>query len=826
MRRPLVVIFLCFSTGILLAWYGQEVMGKLFFFGTICSGMILVFLNLRASPLLPAMLVAIASLLTGMVVMDLELLRPEPLLDYVGEEVSVVGDVIREKETAYGRSLLIQPVTDEAGRREWLSRRRIWVYVNGSETESADSFAPQRSWSGWRIRFYGTVERPEFPRNPGAFDQETYLRTLGVQAVFEVDLERLEVLEDSTDLSARFRSLLKQRWEPAMGERSCGGIMGLLFGTSEDMEDATLEAFQKIGLGHLLAVSGLHVGLVYGAVQKLLGERGTTLTAQGICCIAVILYAALAGFSASACRAALMIVIHSIGRTIFRPYDMLTSASLAGLLLLSRQPCQILSSGFQLSMIAAFGLAGVLPRISYSMELWADKKRSHSLRWLAQNVSPMMAIQLVMGPICARQFHCVSLWSLLLNPVCIAAAGMLIPMALGLSFVTLLLEWMGRWSETAVLEFLFLGFSRLTGSVMDGIMNSGEIAAGFPGTFVVASLPPGMLLLYYGSLFTLCSESFYILLRKHRKKEIRFWIVTLLIASHICPWAIGASTSPSLFSYQDYPVVFVDVGQGDCIHIQTPKGKNVLIDGGGSSRKNVGEDTLLPYLLHRGVGSIDLAFATHLHQDHFQGIVELAEVIPVKQLGIYEANCRREQTVKERFSDPPEFVYLKEGSRIQLEEDIWIDVLAPPQRSQREYERLAEDDSDENDSCLIFMVHYGDLEMIVTGDMGMEGEGELLAKNVPMAAEILKVGHHGSKYSTSEDFLRAVSPEVAVISVGANYFGHPSDRVIELLEKNDIIVGRTDLHGAVIVSRIGKEQAEIISRNGEQKWRIDLRENQ
>ena len=136
------------------------------------------------------------------------------------------------------------------------------------------------------------------------------------------------------------------------------------------------------------------------------------------------------------------------------------------------------------------------------------------------------------------------------------------------------------------------------------------------------------------------------------------------------------------------------------------------------------------------------------------------------------------------------------------------------------------DDSDENDSCLIFLIHYGELELLVTGDMGFEGEQELLSKEIDITAEILKVGHHGSRYSTSAEFLRTVDPELGVISVGTNYFGHPSDRVIELLEKNDIIIGRTDLDGALIVKRIVPNQADIIGGNGESQWRIDLRENQ
>ncbi|MBR7147192.1 MAG: DNA internalization-related competence protein ComEC/Rec2 [Firmicutes bacterium] len=814
MRRPLVVIFLSFSMGCILMWYGQDQRETLLCF-VMLLGLGLVGMTLRLErERSSAVLIVILAVVCGMISMNAELHRPEPLLNRIGQEATITGVVVKEKETDYGINLLIRPISD--GLFEKISRRRIWV--------SVDAKSPEGYPEGWILQMTGTVKAPGFPRNPGGFDQKTYLRTLGVQVVMQVQGDHVTVLEASTKLSAKFRSLLERSWTPVMGEKNCGGLMGLLFGTSDSMEEGTLEAFQSIGLGHLLAVSGLHVGLVYGAVQTFLGKRGRTVLAQLVCCAAAILYAGLAGFSASATRAALMIVIHSIGRMLFRPYDMVTSASVAGMVILMGQPCQIMSSGFQLSMLAAFGISCVLPRLSYAAEQLADRKRSHVLRWAADHVVPVIAIQLVMGPICARRFQCVSLWSLGLNPLCIAAAGLLIPMALGLACVTVMLEAAGSLEVVSLLNPLFMILIQLTGGVMSGMMNLGEWAATLPGTFLTGGLAPGGMILYYLALFTWSSETFYLLLRGHHNRMIVAWILSGIFVAHFFPWWTGASTGPWLWAYQDYPVVVLDVGQGDCIHIQTPKGKNILIDGGGSARKNVGKETLLPYLLHRGVSSIDLALATHLHQDHFQGLAELSEEMRIHQLGIYEANRYRQEEILQKMNGS-KLVYLKQGSRITLEPNIWIDVLAPPERSPEEYEMLVKDDSDENDSCLVFLVHYQGLELLVTGDLGMEGERQLLERGVDVKTDLLKIGHHGSKYSTSEEFLRAAGPEVAAISVGTNYFGHPSERVIELLKKNSIIIGRTDLQGALIVKTIRRGHADIISGNGELTWRIDLREN-
>ena len=805
MRRPLVSLFLWFSFGCLLVWYGWSKPVVTIILTLIVAGGAAVLLWAVDRQRLAAFTLGIAALLGGMAVMGAELSRPEPLLELAGEQVVLRATVVRESRQEHGRSLLVRP---EGGG----SRRRVWVFVDLGEAE------PQEPWEGRELQVTGTVSLPDTPRNPGGFDQRQYLRTMGVQAVVEAKREGIIALNDSSDPSARMRWTLEQRWKPLMGERSCGGLMSLLFGSTETMEDETLDAFRRIGLGHLLAVSGLHVGVVYGMVQKLLGDRKTSPAVQLLCSAAAMAYAAFAGFSPSASRAALMIVIHGLGRTMQRPYDMATSASLAGMMILIRQPCQVLNGGFQLSLLAAFGLACVLPRISYELEVLADRKRSRVLRMAAEQGSPLLAIPLVMGPICTRRFHWVSLWGFAVNPLAIAAAGLLIPMGMASALLILLGGWFPVLNPAACL------LARLSGSFMAGLMNLGEIAARLPGTFPAAGLPPGALALYYAGLFTWCSEPFVLLLRRGKRMTVAAWMIAMVIACSILPYGAGLVPSPGLFVYPGGPAVFLDVGQGDCFHLRTPGGKNILIDGGGSVYKNVGKETLLPYLLHCGVRSVDLALATHLHADHFQGLAELAETMPVKELGIYEANRYGERDSFRRFG---RVTYLSAGQRIRIEPGIFIDVLAPPGGSEEEYRAMLADESDENDACLVFLVHYLGLDILITGDLGMEGEAMLLQNGEQRpSAHIIKIGHHGSASSTSEEFLNTVSPQAAVISVGKNYFGHPSERVIELLQKNGIMIGRTDRHGALIVRRIAGGRAEVINGNGEVQWHIDLGQKQ
>ena len=238
------------------------------------------------------------------------------------------------------------------------------------------------------------------------------------------------------------------------------------------------------------------------------------------------------------------------------------------------------------------------------------------------------------------------------------------------------------------------------------------------------------------------------------------------------------------------------MGQGDCLHLKTAEGRNIFIDGGGSIRYNVGEKTLKPYLLKNGVKSLDLAAATHLHTDHFLGLSQLAEVFPVKAF-LTEGEA---------------------GQRFSIGENQWLELLWPLKKDA--------DSDDENLNSLIFKVHLGGLTILVTGDLTEEGEELLLERykgTNKLSADILKVAHHGSNYSTCDRFLEAVKPAAAVISVGKNNYGHPGDKVIEKLQKKGIMIFRTDRDGAVGVMTDRKGNFSICTKK---KRNTDFRYSQ
>jgi competence protein ComEC len=308
----------------------------------------------------------------------------------------------------------------------------------------------------------------------------------------------------------------------------------------------------------------------------------------------------------------------------------------------------------------------------------------------------------------------------------------------------------------------------------------------------------GLLFIYYGIMFLCTSEFFWICIRKKQIKKIGIISLLIFIFSISTPFIIGETGRKA-------DIVFVDVGQGDCIHLRTPSGKNILVDGGGSREYDVGKNILLPYLLKNGVPKVDLALVTHLHVDHYKGIASLCHLIPVDKLGLYEANALRQaQILEETGLEKGDLIFLTKNHRISVEKDIWIDILYPEPQDWDKYEEMIADNADENRSSLLIRLYYKGITLLLTGDMGLEGEEALMdiytkESSRFLKTDILKVGHHGSRYSTGDKFLEIIEPKIAVIQVGKNNFGHPHSDVIEKLENKDIMIFRTDRQGAVLL---------------------------
>lgn len=538
---------------------------------------------------------------------------------------------------------------------------------------------------------------------------------------------------------------------------------GILFGETEYMDEELYGQFRNSGAAHILAVSGLHVNLAYSAVTLLLKGRRSKCS-DLFSLLFVGLYCALANYSVSVLRAAFMLVLRIAAFHLNRRYDIVTAASLAAIILLLNNPYMLFDSGLQLSFAAAYSMGIILPWLETRSAKAADRIKSELGYRAAGVFLPGLAAIIGTTPLISYHFLMFSPAGLLLNPLILAIAGIALPLGLAVFSLFLILPRMllplPMYVGLKAVDMFFGLIEKLT-AFSDALL---------PGVDKAAP-PLGLIILYYVFVFFFFSEARVVLHRKKRYAALFAAECMLFLTSAVVPWGLGYTNTPIPWDYGTAAATFLDVGQGDCIHIHAGR-KNILIDGGGNYYSNIAEKTLKPYLLKNGIDHIDLAIVTHLDQDHSKGIYQLAEIFPV--------------------------------DKIITNKDIYGDTGL-----------------DENDCCIVSAIELDGTRLLLMSDAGTDRELALIEAGANLDCDIIKIGHHGSRYSTGAELISAASPSFAVISVGKNNnYGHPSDRVIELLGNSGIIYGRTDESGALCLRRSGKDYFLIENAAKDRRWLI------
>lgn len=770
---------------------------------------------------------------------------------------------------------------------------KILVNIYGDYT-AIDSDEPLKNYGdmvGRLVEVSGQIELPSPRRNPHCFDYALYLSTKGIGSICSVKPGDIKLFVPVSGLQsmvykaantvAVVRANFIEELLSCMDRQAAGLVIGMVLGDKGELDEDIYEVFQKNGTAHILAVSGIHIGILYMCVNGLTGRR-RGVSASIISISVLIAYAAFAMFAPSVVRAVSMIVLHIIAGLFHRRYDMLCAGAGCGAVMLAVNPLLLFNVGFQLSYMAIFVLAVVQPLASYlvrcSIDIRYEKQNLNKgiLEKAAEKIIyaflPGVILQLGMIPITAYNFNYFSPVAFLINAPVIYLAGFTVP--LGIMLIPLM-----HFSGGTV----FAGIAVTAEEMLcDLLININEMAFVPKLSYMYVVSPPfWALFCYYGLLFLLTSETAVILWRRSgyhsaarpaalyaasdRARLTRYAalpaaICMVLAAALLSAWAAdtgggaprsgggisGVSAAPAVYTISaaegaesngPFPgvlrrsfagpsgwslsgalrrpdlgkaqITFVDVGQGDCLHIRTPKGKNILIDGGGSSNYDVGKKTLLPYLLKNGVKRLDMVFVTHRHTDHYAGIMSLAHNIDIGNLALYEANSLIEREIMaETGLGEDDIIYLSAGMSVDFEDGVSVEVIAPESRAIDEYESLMREDSDENDISLIMKVNYCGLTVMMTGDIDMDGERSMILGDKDLAADILKVAHHGSRYSSSQEFLEATSPDVAVIQVGKNTFGHPTDEALKRIEQCGADIYRNDKQGAVCIF-INNESFEI-----------------
>jgi competence protein ComEC len=664
---------------------------------------------------------------------------------------------------------------------------------------------PSREYCyGQRLRFSCRLRRPQNFNNPGGFDYERFLahRNIYISAFLNDDRTVVLLREDDGNLLItgleRYRGHLRRLICGRLAAPERDMVLALLLGEKRTLDPQIREQIARLGVAHLLAISGLHIGIVAGLAfglacfvlrrfPRLLLFVELWKAAALVSIVPVVLYCGIAGLQIPTLRAGIMIVVCIISLLINRRQDIFNVLALACFIILIWKPSSLFEISFQLSVSAVFFLilcAPALQRLLAAAELSDLQRTRTTVFWLYRFLGGILTASLIAtaatAPVTAFYFQQLSLAGIVANCVlvpvigfgavpCALLAAMLLPLyepaAAGLLHVAALILkqtilWIRFWSD-------------------------------MPLASVHVSPPsPSAIAAYFSLLLCLICC----------KRRLRIILTSLLCIAVVVLWV----RQPVDRFEGLLRITFLDVGHGDATVIQFPHGQVMLIDSGGlrSNHFNTGKSIVAPALMALGIRQVTWLVISHPHHDHMAGMPYILEYFGPEELW-----------VPMRESPDPFFGQLictarKQGMRVRFPmrgtepfhiDGVTVEFLSP----ESEQAETAWSYPDLNNSSMVMKLSYGKHSFLFTGDIGAQQEQVLLARGVDLQAQVLKVPHHGKRGSSTGAFLKEVNPDSAVFSCRP-YSGRdiPGD-VLNRYRKHAIDVLRTDENGAIQVTSDG-----------------------
>ena len=640
---------------------------------------------------------------------------------------------------------------------------------------------------GDRLLLSGQLEPPPELEE---FDYPGYLARQGIGSI--MSFPQVTLVDDRGGSAFRrwlydARRGLAGSLEKTLPEPHAAVGQALLLGLRDGLDSDVVDTFRATGTSHVLAISGLHVGIVLSMGLSLaawvIGRRRHLYLLAPL--VLIWAYALLAGMSPSVTRAAIMGTVYLVALLLGRPRSALPALGLAAALMVALDPTILWMISFQLSFTAVTGIV-----------LFADPILNHTRTALERRLQPdgvvlriasSIAYPVAVGtaatiatlPLVAFHFREVSLVGVPTTVVLLPA----LPFVLVTQAVTAMTGLVSAPLAEAVGWTAWAG----TGYVV-GVVN---VVGKLPGQPVeTGPLAPVLVWLYYGILCVLLvrgpvSTSVQSWMRQPIEVDLSAGRVAMAVISTQWLLVVIAASAAALLWFvalsprdPEMRVSFLDVGQGDSIFISTPASQQVLIDGGPDPR---GIARLLGGIMPPGDRTIELVVLTHPHSDHLTGLVEVLDRYRVEHIlqrrveyetALYETWHR---AVEREGAVATEAVA---GQLIPLGDGAYLEVISPDERM------LVGAAGDVNNASVALRLVHGGVSFFLSGDISSEVEAVLVSRSASVASDVLKVAHHGSRTSSRPDFLEAVSPAVAVISVAAdNRFGHPHPDVLASLEE-------------------------------------------
>lgn len=797
MKRPLVVFSVLYICGIVFA----HELGSTRFAAAVAGIMAMTvaigckLLNCRRWILLAA---TAFFLLGAAVYTETERHMTEKTEYYIGKAIRVEGYVDGTPEiNEYGMRFILKVKniaifdSDVLKNIEKIDTDETYAVNFKTQVLVSGNQSPEIRYGDYII-VTGSMTRPERQRNPGGFDNRLYLAQKRVCSIVRASGENLAMTgENKANLLIKtgyvLRDSIVDTVNRCMPAQHAALLNGMLIGYREDLGEEVEKAFRDAGLLHIMAVSGANVAFIVLPLLFVFKRFGLNKIASCSLIIAFLaVFTCVTGFEPSVVRAVIMADTVLVGRMLRRETDIYTSISFAALLMLLYNPFILFNTGFQLSYAATISLclfyanikkalAGVrlpvITRLAETARLSETTKLPVAARLtetIKDTLAGTLAAQLGVLPLSASYFNSISLISLFSNLVVVPLTGIITIIGLFMAFA----------GSVWLIPARIMG--HVNYSLLSIILYTVKYSSRVPFAAVNTPRPSAFFIIsYYFCLFLFIW--FFPNLSVRKKYVAR--AASIIFSAFIAVSALKA------FMPKPLKVVFIDVGNGDSIYIETPNNLRMLVDGGNGGK-------VIPCLLYHGTFKLDIVFATHDHADHIGGLPEVLEQIDVANLILPGHTHQPDFEILTDIAEKKgiKVHYLNAGDTIVGRGDLRIEAVHPGTDASFEG----------NNGSLVLRLLYGEAEILFTGDIESEAEGTILTENWDINADIMKIPHHGSRTSSTDEFLDRVNPKAAVISAGGMY-GHPSLEIVDRLRVYGIQVFRTDSDGAIILETDGRK---------------------
>ena len=654
---------------------------------------------------------------------------------------------------------------------------------------------------GQTVKLKGRYQNFSRPENDGQFDSRKYYRIRG----YEASIKGATVTHSGKRYAYikewlfSVKENTKRVYFAYMDESEAGTLSAMVLGDKTGLDADVKDLYQAAGISHVLSLSGLHIAAVGMCLFTILRYSGLGLFGASMISSAVMtMYGLMTGFSTSTIRALIMFILAVIAKAIGRTYDLMSGMCLASILIIVENPYYIFDSGFLLSVLSVSGISLIYP-ILLDITDFFKKEKGAIYEKTRKSICISLSTNLATLPVVFNTFFKISRYSIFINIIVVP----LMSIILGIGIIVLIIantviklkpfRVITRGLLFAAQKIIML-YSFLCGNVSRLAGNYWIVGKGESWQNVVYIILMSAVVLGYWIYVNQvrANDKNKDALRKRMKiRETALIVISVFV--------LAFRIKPEL------SVNALSVGQGACNVIYGRNIPTIMVDGGSSDVKDVYKYRIRPFLLSNGISEIDYLFVTHPDMDHISGVKELLSD------ELKEVNVKHQfVSVEDGDSDNPEFVHIiSKGDRIE-NGSITIECLSPENKGvlvptgegNKREESL-------NDMSLVLKVMYENdknhFSMLYTGDISSEVEQALIndsqIKDKLKNIDYLSVPHHGSKYSSSEQFINTVNPKVSVISSGKNNsYGHPHKETLERLESVATSIYRTDELGQITCS--------------------------